>query len=134
MKKAYHSDAIENKVMSATPGQLIVILYEELIACLNQSIYGIVSNQPEVRQKNLSKAVSIISDGLRASLDVNKAPEIGGNLLELYNYFESTLVKANAEKSVEKINEVLVLAKELKDAWVIAEQSLNKQGSPQKVA
>ena len=66
--------------------------------------------------ENIGWSISII-EGLRTSLDQESGGEIAANLDSLYNYMEENLVLANADNSVEKLDEVTKLLKTIKRAW-----------------
>jgi flagellar protein FliS len=54
---------------------------------------------------------------LRSSLDMNAGGEIARNLEDLYDYMERRLTAANVESSVEMLDEVASLLKQIKEAW-----------------
>lgn len=66
--------------------------------------------------QNISWAISII-EGLRTSLDKQAGGEIAENLDSLYSYMEERLFFANAENSVDILDEVTKLLKTVKTAW-----------------
>lgn len=67
--------------------------------------------------KAISKAINIIDNGLRASLDKNVGGEIALNLDALYAYMSERLLQANLQNAPDLIQEVIKLLSDLKGAW-----------------
>jgi flagellar protein FliS len=67
--------------------------------------------------KSISKAIAIIDNGLRASLDKRIGGEIALNLDSLYEYMSRQLLLANLNNDEAKITEVQNLLRDLKGAW-----------------
>jgi flagellar protein FliS len=70
----------------------------------------------EGKAENLSKANAIIN-ALLESLDAKDDSEVINNLASLYDYMLSRITDASIEKSVEPIDEVMLLLREIKSAW-----------------
>ena len=114
---AYRNVGVESIVESASPTQLVLMLYEGAIA-------AIASAQQHIRLKNVaakgeavSKAISIIDSGLRASLDLSVGGELAQNLSELYQYMGRRLVQANLKNDPAALDEVRLLLQQLRSAW-----------------
>ena len=116
---AYARIGVETGVVSASPQQLVLMLYEGAIA-------AIASAQQQVRLKNIaakgeaiSKAISIIDGGLKASLDLSVGGELAKNLSELYQYMGRRLLQANLKNDHSGFEEVRQLLLQLKSSWEI---------------
>lgn len=114
---SYRKVGVETGVASASPHRLILMLYEGAIA-------AIASAQQDVRLKNvaakgeaISKAISIIDGGLKASLDLNVGGELARNLSELYDYMGRRLLQANIRNDAAALEEVRQLLLQLAGAW-----------------
>lgn len=114
---SYRKVGVETGVASATPHRLILMLYEGAIA-------AIASAQQHLRLKNIgakgeaiSKAISIIDGGLKASLDMNVGGEMARNLSDLYVYMGNRLLHANIKNDPAVLEEVRQLLLELAGAW-----------------
>jgi len=108
------------QVESATPGQLIILLYDGAIDYLKRAENALEKSGPECIEKfhnNLIAAQKIIAE-LTASLDMEKGGEIAENLFRLYDYMNHQLIEANMSKKVQPIHEVQGLLETLKSAWV----------------
>lgn len=114
-----------NSVETASPLMLVLMLYDEAIKMCGMALAGFGKDKENVHNK-LIKAQKIVTE-----LTVALNPEVGGELVEnlkaLYIYMHMRLVEANVEKDKSKINEVLNLLIELREAWkhVSTEQRKN---------
>ena len=65
----------------------------------------------------ISKAIEIILNGLKVSLDYEAGGELAQRLASLYDYMTQRLLYANLHNSRPAMDEVTQLLTELKDAW-----------------
>lgn len=114
---AYASIGVQTGVVSASPPQLILMLYDGALA-------AIASAQQHLRLKNIaakgeaiSKAISIIDDGLKASLDLGVGGELAKNLSDLYLYVARRLLHANLRNDLAALEEAHQLLLQLRSAW-----------------
>jgi len=115
---AYHNVSIETGVTSASPHKLIVMLYDGALVALLGAKTNIAAGNIAAKGSAISKAISIIDNGLRASLDKNAGGEIAANLDALYDYMSRRLLHANLKNDVTIIDEVHGLLNDLRGAWV----------------
>ena len=114
---AYANVGVETGVMAASPHKLITMLFEGAIAALSAALVHMEAKSIANKGKSISKAISIIDNGLRASLDKNVGGEIAANLDALYGYMSDRLLQANLNNSPEMVREVITLLGDLKGAW-----------------
>ncbi|MGP1717891.1 MAG: flagellar export chaperone FliS [Methylophilus sp.] len=130
---AYAKVGLETGVVDASPLKLTVMLYEGAItACINaQQAMG----QGDITKKGecLTKAISIIDNGLRASLDKRSGGQIASNLDELYLYMTRSLMQASLRLDVRKVGEIQQLLMDLKSAWETVEKSGANKTAPSSV-
>jgi flagellar protein FliS len=131
MYKKPHSQYLDTKVLTATPGELLVMLYDGLLQRLRQSKLCIEDNRLDRAGELLGNAHDILAE-LMSSLDPEKSPELAENLLRLYIYCKERLIVALGERNPEYIDEVLGLLQPMRDAWSEAERSLRDE-KPQAV-
>ena len=98
-----------SKVMTASPAELTLMLYEGAIRFCNMAINGI-----EQTDNNIVKAENII-DYLQATLDM-KYP-VAEHFNDIYNYLQQRLVQANLKKDVEILQEVCEHIRSVRDTW-----------------
>lgn len=108
-------------VLTASPGQLVLMLYDGALKFLALAKEGF--NQPESNPRrieliniNLQKAQNIIAE-LQANLNRDAGGDLAVTLDRLYDYYARRLFEANMKKRVEPVVEVERFIKELRDAW-----------------
>ena len=104
----------QNSVMTATPEELTLMLYEGAIKFMNIAKYAIENKEMERVHVSLIRAQDIILE-LNYSLDMNY--EISKNLRNLYDFVLSKLVDANINKDIVPIDEALIIVNDLRDTW-----------------
>lgn len=114
---AYAKVGLETGVIAASPHRLIVMLFEGAITAVTSAAMHMKAGDIEKKGLSISKAVNIIQNGMRASLDRNAGGEIAASLDSLYEYMIRRLTSANLENRVEMLYEVNELLAELKSAW-----------------
>ncbi len=111
---------------TASPAQLVLMLYEGAISFLERSLTGFEFKDPAkinmTINNNILRAQAIIYE-MNARLDMEKGGEVSANFRRLYNYFYSRLQEANLKKKPEPINEVLMRLRVLRDSWAQMLQS-----------
>jgi flagellar protein FliS len=114
---AYAKVGLETSVGSASPHKLIVMLYDgALVAVLSALTHMKAGNVP-AKGAAISKAITIIDNGLRAALDRKAGGEIAAGLDALYEYMSARLLQANLHNEPAMLEEVQRLLTELREAW-----------------
>jgi flagellar secretion chaperone FliS len=103
-------------VETASPGKLVVMLYDGAIRFLTQAKEHLLAGQAKEAHFALVRAEDIISE-LMSSLDVDKGGEIASNLLALYEFMFMRLVDANVRKDPAPVDEVLEFLVTLRESW-----------------
>jgi flagellar protein FliS len=103
-----------NKVLTASPGELTLLLYEGAIKFCNIAIIGVEHNDIQKVHNNLKKAQAIIEE-LRSTLN-HKYP-VAKDFDKIYEYIYSLLVDANISKKTEDIEAALVEIRGMRDTW-----------------
>lgn len=114
---AYAKVGVETGVTSASPHKLIVMLFEGAMVAVASGIQHMQAGNIAQKGMAISKAISIIDNGLRASLDKKVGGDIALNLDALYEYMSNRLLIANLKNQPKILEEVYQLLKGLKDAW-----------------
>lgn len=114
---AYGKVALETSINMASPHRLIVMLFDGALAALTKARHDMNTGNVPGKGKAISHAISIIDNGLRASLDKKSGGDIAQSLEALYQYMADRLLLANLRNAPEIIDEVHGLLKELKGAW-----------------
>lgn len=114
---AYAKVGLETAIVSASPHKLIVMLFDgALVAVLSALSNMKAGNIPE-KGAAISKAIDIINNGLRASLNKKAGGDIADSLDSLYLYMSERLLLANLNNSTEMLEEVHGLLADLRSAW-----------------
>ena len=112
---SYKSSAVE----TASPGKLLLMLYNAAIRNLDSAVQSISDQDIESAHKSIVRSQEIVAEFMYT---LNMDYEISEKLLALYDYLHRRLVEANIHKDVEIINEVRGFLVELRDAWQQAVQ------------
>ena len=108
---------------TATPGELVVMMYNGAIRFLTVARQRIDAKDPAGAHASLLRAQDIILE-LMVSVDVSIG-QVGRNLFDLYQFMHRHLVQANVQKDAEAVDEVIGLLRELLPAW---EQAIRTGG------
>ncbi|MBN1410064.1 MAG: flagellar export chaperone FliS [Spirochaetales bacterium] len=109
----------ETQIKTATPGKLVIMLYDEAIKCINLAIDRLKKNTKKLDEvnNNIIKAQDVVSE-LMASLDFDKGGEIAKNLFSIYTFINKQLLHANIKKEAEPMEQVVKMLIDLRAAWV----------------
>lgn len=122
---AYAQISIESKVNTADPHGLILLLFEGADSAMGLARTCIDYQDIPQRGSNISKAIDIIGNGLKASLDVEAGGELAERLSALYEYIIQRLLWANMKNDPAALDECRYLLGEIHSAW--AEIAPDKQ-------
>jgi flagellar protein FliS len=103
-----------NQVLTATPGELTLMLYEGAIKFCNIAILGIEQNNIEKANDNIKKCRAIITE-LRATLNFDYP--VAQDFEKVYVYITQRLSEANMQKDKQILEEVLEHLRTMKDTW-----------------
>jgi flagellar secretion chaperone FliS len=114
------------RVRSASPMELVSILYETAIQSTEEARGYLLSGDILKRGQAVNKAVETVFE-LQRSLRHDVQPEYTKNLAALYGYMQSRLGEAHAGKSAAGFEEVARLLRTLHEGWVGAMQNSDSQ-------
>lgn len=114
---AYKDVGLQTSVMGADSHKLVSMLYQGALLAISEAKYEMQNRHMEAKGKAISKAISIIGEGLQASLDLKAGGEIAQNLFGLYGYMVKRLTDANINNDPSMLDEVTRLLAEIQDAW-----------------
>lgn len=127
----YRQVGLETEIAGADPHRLVLMLLDGAISAIKLASIGMQKRDIPAKSMQLSKAISIINEGLRASLDHKQGGQLAGRLDSLYLYITSQLLEANLSNRIEPLNEALELLAMIQDAW---KGIRNPAGSPSRMA
>jgi len=107
----------QQSVLTATPGQLVVMLYDGALRFLLQASTALRSGDQLGCDAKLRRAEAIV-DELHSSLDKDRGGEIASRLEGIYVFCKRHLMEARLERDPAMIEKVSELLAELREAWV----------------
>lgn len=102
-------------IQTASPGQLVVMLYDGLLRFLNQSKAAMERRDLGEAGLKMSRAQAIVTE-LRCSLDLTRGP-IAENLARIYDWTADEMMGARLENDPKRIARLVSMLGELRDAW-----------------
>lgn len=115
----YTNQYLANTVLSASPEQLMLLLYDGAGRFLAQAIQAIEDGQIEKRTHGINKASAIVTE-FAATLDRSQAPALADDLTALYGYMLRRMMQANLKNDAEPLVEVKGLLADLRATWAQA--------------
>lgn len=132
--KAYATVAVESGVSGADPHKLILMLYQGALLAIASAKNQISRNEIAAKGASISKAIMIIDEGLKNSLNMNVGGELAQNLAGLYDYMNQRLLIANLKNDPAILDEVARLLTELRGAWEAIRPNTPAQQAPTQAA
>ena len=114
---AYSKVGVETGVSSADPHQLIIMLFDGALLSVSSASLAMQRGDIAAKGQAVSRAIDIVTNGLKASLDFDVGGELAQRLGALYDYMCARLVHANLKNEKPALEEVSRLLSELKGAW-----------------
>lgn len=103
-----------SKIMTASPAELTLMLYEGAIKFCNIAIVAVEKKDIEKANNNILKVENIISE-FQATLDHKYA--VAEDFDNVYRYLQDRLLQANIKKDKEILEEVLGHLRTMRDTW-----------------
>jgi flagellar secretion chaperone FliS len=104
----------DSKILTASPAELTLMLYEGAIKFCNLAMMAIEKQEHSKANTNIIKAERIISE-LRVTLDF-KYP-VAQEFDTVYEYIYRRLIEANIKKDADILEEALGYIREMRDTW-----------------
>jgi len=105
----------ESSVLTASPEQLVVMLYDGVNRFLRQSEMALQESNFEVAHERMNRGEAII-DELLATLDMDQG-QVADRLQAIYVYCKRCLTEARRDRDADKVALVVRLLAELREAW-----------------
>jgi len=103
-----------SKILTASPAELTLMLYEGAIKFCNIAIMGIEEKDIEKAHVNITKVERIITE-FQATLDHKY--EVAKDFDNVYSYLQERLKEGNFKKDKEILEEVLTHLRTMRDTW-----------------
>lgn len=108
---------VETGVATASPHKLILMLFDGAILSITSAAAAMEKKDIPTKGQAISKAIEIIINGLKASLDLEAGGELADRLSALYDYMSERLLYANLHNNRAALDEVTSLLQGLREAW-----------------
>jgi flagellar secretion chaperone FliS len=114
----YAAVGVETGVATASPHKLVVMLFDGYMAATAQARGALKAGNVEAKGKAIGRAVRIVEEGLKASLDTDGGGTLAADLRDLYAYVTVRLTHANLHNDLAALDECQRLIEPLRDAWL----------------
>lgn len=104
----------DSKILTASPAELTLLLYEGAIKFCNLAMMAMEKKDYSKANLNIIKAEKIITE-LRTTLDFEYP--VAKSFEEVYSYIYSRLIEANIRKDTQLLEEALGYIREMRDTW-----------------
>lgn len=124
----------ETRIKTASPAQLVVMLYDEAVKQCDIAI-GLLQDGTKKNPQNIEKVhkalgkVQDIITELMAGLDFDSGGDIAEDLFALYVWFGRQILEANLAKDPEPVASVRAMMDDLRSAWSEAAQKVQSGSS-----
>jgi flagellar protein FliS len=107
---------LESRVLSASPLELVRLLYQAAINAVRDARQHLAAGDIVARSRAINRACQIVFE-LAGSLDAERGGEISARLADLYDYIGGRLIEANVKQADEPLAEVLGLLATMAEGW-----------------
>lgn len=114
---AYAKVGAETGVIAANPHKLVLMLIEGALLALAMAKQAMQEGRIGDKGNEISRAIEIITNGLKASLNFDEGGDLSTKLAALYDYMCTRLLHANLHNDQAALDEVKQLLQEIKSAW-----------------
>lgn len=116
-QKRYQALSIASRIEAASPHELVVILYEELLRSLDVTRAALAQGRADALRSGQHKSVSILI-ALEASLDFERGGALASVLAGIYRSIRKELNSLGVSSETGKLDAVRSGVADLLDAWV----------------
>jgi flagellar protein FliS len=120
---------LKTRVMTATPEQLQLMLYDGAVRFAEQAKAALIEKQYEASFNMIGRVQKILTE-LTCTLKRDVFPELCDRLSGLYTYVYKRLIDANVEHDVKAIDEAIELLRYQRETWSMLLQQLGGRRPP----
>ena len=106
----------EMEVTSATPGQLVVILYDHVLKNLAKAEQSLARDQIDARSDALQACRTVLTE-LLVTLDRERGGNVANNLGALYSFLLGELTTLGLHPDAAKLRRITGIVRELRNAF-----------------
>jgi flagellar secretion chaperone FliS len=120
------NEYLRNAVLTASPEQLQLMLYDGAIRFTRQGISGLEQKNWEDVFNGFSRAQKIVLE-MGNALNHDVDPDLCKQMAALYNFIYRKLVEASVQRDLELARESLKLLEYQRETWVLLLEKLHKE-------
>jgi flagellar protein FliS len=117
---------LRTRVLTATPEQLQMMLYDGALRFGEQARLALMNKNYEESYNNISRVQKILNE-LSCTLKHDVSPDLCGKLAALYNFAYRKLIEANIQHKVESLTEAMNVLRFQRDTWALLLDQLGKK-------
>lgn len=110
-----HSQYTTRAIQTASPGQLVVMLYDGMIRFMGQSKAAMERGAMGEAGLKMSRAQAIVTE-LRCTLDMTQG-DISSNLAAIYDWVSEEMTGARLESDPARVGRLVDMIADLREAW-----------------
>ncbi len=115
--QSYAKVGVDVAIETSDPHRLVLMLFDGAMAAVSLARVHMEAGETAQKGAAISKAIDLVSSGLKASLDMASGGELAERLAALYDYMAQRLLFANMKNNLAALDEVSELLGSLRDAW-----------------
>ncbi|MGB8014257.1 MAG: flagellar export chaperone FliS [Terriglobales bacterium] len=112
----------EAAVRGASPMELVVRLYEQMIEDLRQAESAIEKNDITLRTDRIKHAILVVGH-LQSSLNLDQGGKVAQDLDDFYNTLRQSLVWVQFHPSKRAVTQLITDLLAVREAWIVVERS-----------
>ncbi len=124
---------LKTRVMTATPEQLQIMLYDGAIRFTEMGKAGLQKKNYEQVYINITKAQKIITE-LMGALKPSVYPELCSKLAAVYRYVYKLLIKGSVDHTIESLDEAIQLLRFQRETWAMVLDQVSKEKAGRAIA
>lgn len=114
---AYRKMAAQISVADADPHRLVAMLFDGFMEAVARARGAMRSKDYEAKGRAIGHACSIVEEGLRAGLDLERGGNLAADLDRLYGYVGVRLTLAGLRNDETILDECVRLVQPVREAW-----------------
>lgn len=117
---------LRNAVMTATPEQLQLMLYDGAIRYTRAGRAGIENDDREAAFLGFERAQRIVLE-MMAGVDRNANSAIANQMIALYDFIYRRLIDANMQQDLQAADDALRILEHQRETWVLLIEKLQRE-------
>src|SRR5574343_903129 len=114
---AYRNIGIETRADKHDQYEVALLMFEAVLESLSAAQGAIDGGDVVSKVKHIDKAIRVLQDGLRTSLDLDNGGELAANLDALYDYAVLQITTANLRNDTAQLAAVANMIRPIAEAW-----------------